>query len=428
MMIFTFSPPEDWKQGKYGTDSILPPNVIKAGKLAARGMCLALLTLSTFSVLRNRDGGRKLLVFSPLVLFTAWIICSTFWSPLKSISLQQAGSFFIVVMFAFVCSMRCKTEKSISVLLFNATFVLMLLSAGLLVLRFAAPQYGALTKVSSGLFHSTTAGSSASLGIILTLGCLIVFRWRWCIWLIVPALMFEVPVLILAGNRMSILLTIVAAVFLVVFFSRKQEVALLGVVAAALGLIYLVVDPRIGALDPVTKRVEKYSKQGQTTAQLKTISGRTEMWSKMISSFKKSPWIGHGHFVTSETGRINVWGEWGNWTAHNMYLQILVTTGIIGALLFSGVALVPLVLLFRCYGKPRVRFFLGTIGFWFAGWGILNSTIVGPIQPESVVFGLIYGISIAFALAEESSPQTTTTPNSIAANPSDPDQRSLACI
>ena len=399
LMIFTFSPPEDWKQGMYGTQAIMSPSAIKALKLVSRSICLGLLCFATFRLLREPRSGRMTIVFLPVLAFTFWIFASVYWSPLKTVSLQQAISFTVSIILAFVFANSWRSCKDTSIYFMHLCGVLILISTGLLFLYIFAPQYGALTKQASGMFHSTTAGASASLGLLCNLGMFGIYRFRWSIWLLLPSIAVHVPVLILAGNRFSILLTMLFAILIVLAFFRKHELAVFAMATAVIGVVYLTVDTKLKAPDFAVKKVETYTMQGQSKVQFRTISGRTEMWDVMWRSYQKSPWIGHGYFVTSETGRVFVWDEWGNWTAHNMYLQVLVTTGLIGAMLFLVGMFMPimgLMTLDRTLTKQDQLLYrlLLLLILWFASWGLLNSSVVGPTQPESVVFALVYGLGM----------------------------------
>ncbi|MEM7452766.1 MAG: O-antigen ligase family protein [Planctomycetota bacterium] len=409
LCIFTFSAPEDWKAGTYGTDAILPPEQIKLLKLGARlSSCFALL-LGIWSLWHRKDSGRVLIYYFPVILFSGWILATIFWSPLKTVSIQQAVSFAISICLAMLVSLIWKSEATISRILFHIVVVLALISVGLICLALAFPQYGVLTKESSGLFHSTTAGATASLGTILTISIVCNYGWNWSKFIVGPAVVAHLAVLILAGNRFSIILTVLFGALVIGLLLEVAGKAVLLTVIGGTCLIYLLVDPGLTLTGDAVDKVEEYARQGQSTSQLKTVSGREEMWSKMWISFQDSPVIGHGYFVTSETGRIHVWDEWGNWTAHSMYLQVLVSTGIVGMVLFLLAMLTPFAVLLTRITKVGRRArksmtLLLIMGCWFAFWGILNSSVVGPTQPESVVFGVLYGAAIASVSRNTASP------------------------
>ena len=92
-----------------------------------------------------------------------------------------------------------------------------------------------------------------------------------------------------------------------------------------------------------------------------------------------------------------MWSEWGNWTAHNVFLQLLVTTGIIGTAILGGgvIRLGCLILSGTCSGRVdwQTTAFLFTVAVWYLGWGLLNESIAGPLQPESVTFFACVGLA-----------------------------------
>ena len=128
-------------------------------------------------------------------------------------------------------------------------------------------------------------------------------------------------------------------------------------------------------------------------------------------SHKESPIKGHGYFVTSETGRLKVWDEWGNWTAHNMFLHCLTTTGVIGAVLFFGSNSLIFLYFVGAWIKKRLptRLFvvLATFYLWYLVWGLFNSSVLGPLQPESLLFYSLVGIGLGASAKEAPCPEVS---------------------
>jgi O-antigen ligase len=122
------------------------------------------------------------------------------------------------------------------------------------------------------------------------------------------------------------------------------------------------------------------------------------MWTAVWEECKKSPVIGHGYFVTSETGKLKVWYEQANHTAHNVYLQVLVSTGVIGLCLFLTAIARP----WLAFQKLRrgdqqaamVYQMLSFLFIWYFGWSLLCASFMGPVRSESVVFFTFLGIGL----------------------------------
>ncbi len=403
LMAVTISAPEDFKIDSFGTASVLPPNVIKLSKLIGRGMSIVLLAYSLYLVWHNPRRRHSLRLLMPVIAFALFGIVSTLWSASQTTTLNQTASFAIPIGLAVVIATVWRNENDTSRLLQYCSIVLFFISVVLIVLHFAQPRLGVLTRSSSGLFHSTNAGASASLGILILLTSWVIWRWSWTIWLLIPASIVHLTAMTIGGNRMSVAVMVVLCLILFVTMTHKVVLAAISMTAVAVSFVYLCLDPGLTLFDSVMEEVSRASAQGQTSAQIGSLSGRAEMWQKIWTSFQESPWIGHGYFVTSKTGRLYVWGEYGNWTAHNAYLQLLVTTGVVGGLLFvTGLLNIGLRVVGKLGGRDKASHrhacFVLVFAAWFVGWGFLNESVFGPLQPESVVFGVILGLATALII------------------------------
>ena len=119
-----------------------------------------------------------------------------------------------------------------------------------------------------------------------------------------------------------------------------------------------------------------YILRGQTKEQFLSGTGRSELWPLVWDSFCDSPLYGHGYFVASRTGKLDVWGARQDMTAHNLGLQVLVSTGLIGAILFFWGLWRPLApiwdaLLRGTSDKRKVSMFVLMVISWFFAWGLL---------------------------------------------------------
>lgn len=394
--FITISEPEDWKASRFGTTPILPPTVIKAIKILGRGGAIGLLGFSILSVWRHRNSTFAFGALWPLLAFGAFGVLSTVWSPLKSISLTQSMTFVMLLMLAFYTSIVWRNDEDTLTLVKHLVLAFVTVSCMLMLLRFGLPRSGALTKESSGVLHSTNAGATGGLCLLLLLSARILWNRPWSTWWL-PVALLEVVMMLVSGNRLSVVVTFISISLLFLLRLNRAVVAFCMLLFVVPASVYLLADPRIEVLEKAGKGLGVLAKQGQTKSELSSLSGRAEMWSKIWDSFLESPYFGHGFFVTSDNGRIYVWHEWGNWTAHNLWLQVLATTGVIGAgLLVLGIGLLSGMAI---TGSRYLKGIDGTcvllvcLACWFFGWGMLNSSFVGPLQPESLVFALLIGIA-----------------------------------
>ena len=121
-------------------------------------------------------------------------------------------------------------------------------------------------------------------------------------------------------------------------------------------------------------------------------------WTKVWAEYLKSPVLGHGYFVTSETGEMEVWYMKANHAAHNIYLQVLAGTGGVGLAIFL-VAIGSLCCKFSMLrlgdGQSRKLFSMLVFVFvWYLGWSLLSTSFMGPVRSESVVFFTFVGLGL----------------------------------
>ena len=339
----------------------------------------------------------------PWGLYVGWAIVSTFWSPLKAVSLGQAFGLMVQVMLAFVFALRCTDLGDVSNVLYHVSMALLAYAAGALTLFTISPEMSGLSRAIIegthwGILHPTAVGATASLGIVILFGARLLWGWRWTRAWFAPGMLIHAGLLLLAASRMA--LAVGAGAVLLLFFLFARRLVAGGVVAAVCISLagYIALDPGLELADRAFGAGSTYLLRGETSAQLQTLTGRTELWGMVYDEFKKSPLIGHGYFVSSAGGEIDVWDSAGNKTAHNIFLQVLVSTGVIGTVLFLWALIQPMVTCSRSLWidpqKRKLAGFLGILGSWYFAWGMLCESFMGPVQPESVVFFSFLGMAV----------------------------------
>ncbi|TWT96473.1 O-antigen ligase family protein [Neorhodopirellula pilleata] len=400
-----FSEPDDWRVSRFGVTPILPPVVLKAMKLFGRGGAFGVMAFCLLGVWKHPKRHHVIVVMAPMLMFGAYGVVSTSWSALKSTSLQQSATFFMVLMLATYIGIVWRSDRDTERIVKNLALAIFALSIVMIALRFGMPRSGALTKDSAGVLHSTAACASGGLCILLTLAARLLWKSPWSSWWF-PIVSIELGMMLLAGNRLSVLVTALTVFALFVIALHRGFAALCLLVGAVTLSGYLVCDPKLTLVEAMGKDVGAFAKQDQTKSQLGSFSGRSEMWEQIWRSYSKSPLIGHGYFVTSETGRIYVWHEWGNWTAHNAVLQTLVTLGAIGLLLLAlglgSLTIGVISALRRVKGIENSTMLLILISMWYLGWSFLNESFTGPLQPEVIVFGAMVGVAAGIGGAARS--------------------------
>lgn len=83
-----------------------------------------------------------------------------------------------------------------------------------------------------------------------------------------------------------------------------------------------------------------------------TLDGRTQIWDQALGYISQKPILGYGY---SSGVKLDVWQEY-NTSTHNFYLYMLLTTGVVGLILFMGIVAYVLYKAIRCYNSNIARF------------------------------------------------------------------------
>lgn len=401
LMLITFSVP-----GRVGPSTLGGLDLIALAKLGVRAGGIAALGLLIVTVWHEPRRGVVFWAATPFLLFSAWAVLSASWSPLQAVSLGQVAGHLVCLMVALVIGILYQGRLTASSVLLHLVLGLFVISAVLVgVNRFVSSDLSGLDRTVysetegayAGLYHATAAGSTGSLGLLLLVSCRLLWGWRWTRILLVPGLVVFSALVYLAASRMAVALTVLlGAVAFIVLIPTWLRAGLV-LATAVVGALCLTLDPGLVLSEEVYQKVQAYMERGESAERLSTFTGRKDMWEAMWQSYQRAPLMGHGYFVSSRTGSLDVWTGHANWTAHNILLQVLVSTGLIGAVLFLwGLGRLALSI-----GKDvgrrqewQLTFFLGLMGIWYLGWGLMNEAFMGPLRPESVVFFSVLGLGL----------------------------------
>jgi O-antigen ligase len=377
-------------------------------KMGSRGLVCAMLLLVAPLALRHPQRRAAVQSLLPWILLAGFGMLSSGWSALPALSMAQAGCLGLLVAMAIAAALALDSPQGVSRLLCHTACSLTAVSTVLLLARFALPHLGELARNAAGrgaegLLHPTTAASTASLGILIFVAGRLGWPWRWARMAFWPGMAVNSFVLALSAARLALALTAALCLLLALVMLPRTRFWTMALAVCTAACTFLAVDPSWISLESPTRALAKYARRGQSSRQVTGLSGRDEIWPLMWESFLESPWIGHGYYVTSAQGKVRVWNDRGNFTAHNLFLQSLTTTGLIGfGLLLWGWSQAAVALRrSRTTGRSRqhLKWLLVVLWLWFLGWGMLNASFLAPFQPEAVVFFLSMGLAARLAIA-----------------------------
>lgn len=360
-------------------------------------------------------------VLFPWWIFVAWSLLSVSWSPLFSVSVGQWLGLAALIVFAQVIANRHASGKKKLVfqwpmLAIQIGTVLSAYSLLVIVTHLIAPDASGLNRGivldgSNGFFHPTAVGATSSLGLTIA-GVLLLQRVVTNIPLVFCMLSLNALLLLLSESRAALAMAVVTgAMCFACLMSWRLRATL--VLVGGFGLILqIVIDPGFEIARLGIDNASAYVQRGQTPDELQQVSGRAELWQAVWQQFLDSPIRGHGYFVTSSTGKLDVWEGPSNQDAHNIVLQVLVTTGIVGGLIFMWAILVSSIHLMRSTvnllamrsplanrlpSQPQFITFVVIVSVWFLGWTQGCVSFLGPIRPEAVAFFALLGLLAAHA-------------------------------
>ncbi|MBZ0306280.1 MAG: O-antigen ligase family protein [Anaerolineae bacterium] len=181
-------------------------------------------------------------------------------------------------------------------------------------------------------------------------------------------------------------------VWVLAYFIRKPQLAILGFAAALIGLsVIMMVDPSTLLSE---RTLERQSALADPLSS-ESLSGRPTLWADHIGYLKQNwtRWlIGGGFGSNMETGHYS----------HQNYLQITMETGLLGLSIAAAFAFTVLSRLWKNEGHERSIFWV-TLGLMVTA---LNDEALYPI-PHRVHFLSLYCASLAIALRSKESETET---------------------
>ncbi|MEL7264890.1 MAG: O-antigen ligase family protein, partial [Planctomycetota bacterium] len=200
-----------------------------------------------------------------------------------------------------------------------------------------------------------------------------------------------------SASRTSMATAMVPILIAFAFYGSRR--LLMGglIFVMAVSVVLLVLDPGLEWGGAVLGSGEDIVRRGQSNRELSQMSGRAEMWAAIYDEFTDAPVMGHGYFVSSARGKLYVWNIWANHTAHHLFLQVMVSTGLVGLVFFcwqliaAASSTMGLIRSGQSFQR-RVGVLACFIALWFLIWGQTCNTFLGPLRPECLAFFSLFGI------------------------------------
>lgn len=275
-----------------------------------------------------------------LRLVAVLAMVTAFWSP-TTIAPVRALQLVVIVELAAEAAMCCRSSPcAAGELLRGFRSVLLVAVAVAAVLTGALPRFGYFTDAATEPRFRLLAMHPIATGILLSVVAVLVLR---------PALEAIVRRgLRAAGSARTTGSLAAGALCLLGAVATRERAVVISLLVALLVIARLITDVRqrqllvtsglallgVGVL-AVAGPVEEYLRRGQSDEQLATLSGRLDLFRVAGRLFVEEPVIGHGYL----SGR-SVFLPHLDWAgeSHNVVVEILVSTGLVGLVVFGFLA------------------------------------------------------------------------------------------
>lgn len=267
------------------------------------------------------------------IMLLLWLFATAAVSPSP---LYTAGSAFTIFACVVLCAYAFAVFEPFTVL---ATMVVSIVAFCIvsLAVYFAVPEFGHYVYWLDGQrFISPRlagiSGSANNMGRMAAFGLVIMalypleFYRLHRLFMPLAALIMAIA-LVLTNSRTSMMIVGVTVLAVYALNWRRSHLLILAISVALLGAVIL-----IPAGDEALKLLARHGKVEEVTS----VTGRTDIWYAVLKLSEAKPWTGYGYgssvFVLPQHER-----EVGFLTshAHNLVLQLLLTTGWTGVILFT---------------------------------------------------------------------------------------------
>lgn len=300
---------------------------------------------------------------------------SALWAP--SPVLGSVRALQLVIVAALVTTLARRADAKDFAAIAHAYVLLITAFVGIGLVWRVAPNEQVAGRFNWAATHPVTASS------LLLVSVLILLSWtrrdagprflspRW-----VKALFVVHLTALLATQTRGAIFGAVAgaSVWAILAVRRRRDLAIL----AALGVPALVVLGR-GSF-------ESFLLRGESTEQLRSLNSRTDLWSEAVDLVSDAPLHGRGYFSARELFLESI----GLGGAHNAYIEVLVSAGLVGIAVL-GFVLIRTTGLLRRLGRDPQRALVGALFAGLAANGLTTQYWAQGGTGSNVWFLLVLG-------------------------------------
>jgi len=350
--------------------------------------CIALYMLWRLPRLGNFRG--RLMALA--LMYVGWAVLSISWSAEPSITGKRLVVFAINAFLAFVIA-RTLSMMEMALLGFFATAGVALIALYVETVKLAElapfdPNYR---------FMGVTTANYMAMSLVVCVFCaltLLEYRRRWAVWLI-PSTIIALTLLVLTRSRVSTIIVILMLAIMLnkiardFFTPHVRAMVVLGALAVVVPAAIYFVGKSGGNAAQMAFMMGR-----NDTENTSNLSNRAPLWSELIESVERNPWLGVGYDAFWTPARVESISADQGWAvphAHNTYLDQALSLGVVGAALYAAMVWSAVVLAWRRYRADTSagNLFAAVLLTWLALEGLAESVPLDPYLPTLLAYACI---------------------------------------
>jgi O-antigen ligase len=201
-----------------------------------------------------------------------------------------------------------------------------------------------------------------------------------------PLFLFSLVTMLLAQSRSPMLAFAVAAAVVLLVSRRFLLFAAFG---GALSILML--------SSAYSETVYEFLRRGQSDSEITTLTGRTEYWEASMQALRESPLTGYGANAGGIYILQSTLSEAGVSTVHSTWVEVLLDTGIVGAMLLLVGLVATVFYLFKLYSQAMSNAISRLL--WFECLGVLTVLFMRSVFSVTFVWSstvLNFGLVLVF--------------------------------
>jgi len=332
------------------------------------------------------------------LIYLGWAVLSIAWSADPSITGKRLVVFAIDAFLAFVIA-RTYSEMEMALLGFCATASVALIALYVETVKLAElapfdPDYR---------FMGVTTANYMAMSLVVCVLCaltLLEHKRRWAVWLI-PSTLLALTLLALTRSRVSTIIVILMLAIMLnkiardFFAPHVRAMVVIGALAVVVpAIIYFA-----GKSGSNAARVA-FMMGRNDTENTSNLSNRAPLWSELMESVQRNPWLGVGYDAFWTPARVEAISADQGWAvphAHNTYLDQALSLGVFGAALYAAMVWSAAIIAWRRYraDKSAENLFAAVMLTWLALEGLAESVPLDPYLPTLLAYACVAKMCMA---------------------------------